>query len=73
MENNSAPGRERGKGGGGRSYIMCIAHHQRYLASCISMQGLSFKFFELCIPKFTIYIKTIIEGNVLPLVFLHNF
>ena len=63
MENNAAPGRERGEGG--RSYIMCIAHHQRYIVRCISMQGLSFTLFELCIPKFTIYIENIYRGECL--------
>ena len=56
------------RGGGVRgrsySYIMCIAHQQRWVIRCISMQGLSFKYIALCIPKFTIYIKTIIKGNV---------
>ena len=60
MENNAASGR----GGGGRSYIMFIANHQRYVVRSISKQGLSFKCVALCIHKFTIYIKTFIEGTV---------
>ena len=67
MENNAASG-EGARGGGflgmSYSYIMCIAHQQRWVIRCISMQGLSFKYTTLCIPKFTIYIKTIIKGNV---------
>ena len=44
--------------------VMCIAHQQRWVIRCISIQGLSFKYIALCIPKFTIYLKTIIKGNV---------
>ena len=58
------------------SYIMCIAHQQRWVIRCISMQGLSFKYIALCIPKFTIYIKTIIKGNVdlgIPALFLNMY
>ena len=65
MVNNAAFGEgERGGGGRGMSYIMCIAHQQRYcVIRSIPMQGLSFKCVALCLLKFTIYIKTIIKGN----------
>ena len=58
----------RGKGGGGgrSGYVLYTVHRpSAYVirCTCISMQGLSFKCIALCIPKFSIYIKTIIKGN----------
>ena len=70
VETNTASGK------GGWSYIVCIAHHQRYEVRCTSMQGLSFKCVALCIPKFTIYIKNLsmeMFGLDIPAEFLNRF